>query len=648
MLAGMVLFTSMFFIEDAVHMRVKQKGFTLIEVTLALALLSFGLILSFQTKTADLQIENARVGGQTLLQYSNAVRKWILMNPGQETDQVGAQWLKPTSCGGLSTVEFLPCSFPTVTLTTPLSTGSMKFSTSIRKAGTGSEQSTTATITASPFKVMDNTGLKARLDLSGVVAMTVAAGGSGSNEPLYSSTTLTVSTVITGPSSGEITITARARPFDDAWLRIDGKNSMHEALVMNGPSMATRMVLGVNRIQALAGEALRLGSSATKFSSMVPVIGSGVIVDADIEHLGRIYAKDGVLSEGGFTSADNALIVKNANLSVKTGKALSTRFVDADDNSYYVTPATQTRINQAEVAGRIVVDAEAVFKGVVVNGTACPVNGAIAANSTYDLMSCKDFRWSKISDPPKMYRFSFTSNSTWVVPAGVTSAQISMAGGGGSGLGWRSASKQTGGNSGGYVYNEPITVVPGETLTIEVGKGAISFIPTNPPSNTTMAGGLYYWYQPPVGDAGHTGYSGTSSKLISPSLGTVLECTGGSGASMRGIDSIDGPAMPGGLAGFRSGSGAPAFATPAPVAAGPWSLPATAGACGPANKGRGNDGAEVYWSAGGTVRGGISPFGYGSGGDTIVDRWWVTYDTIGQIIQPQPGRDGIVYIDIMY
>lgn len=637
--------TSMFFIEDAVHMRGRNKGFTLIEVTLALALLSFGLILSFQTKTADLQIEHARVGGQTLLQYSNAVRKWILMNPGQETDQVGAQWLKPTSCGGLSTVEFLPCSFPTVTLTTPLTTGSMTFSTSIKVAGTGAEQSTTATITATPFKVRDATGLKARSDLSGVVALTVAAGGSGSNEPLYSSTTLTVSTA---PNTGFITITARARPFDDAWLRLDGKNSMHEALVMNGSSLATRMVLGVNRIQALAGEALRLGSSATKSSTMVPVIGSGVIVDADIEHLGRIYARDGVLSNGGFTSADNALIVKNANLSVKTGKALSTRFVDSDDNSYYVTPAAQTRINQAEVAGRVVVDAEAVFKGVVVNGTACPVNGAIAANSTYDLMSCKDFKWSKISDPPKMYRFTFTSNSTWVVPAGVTSAQISMAGGGGSGLGWRAASKQNGGNSGGYIYNEPVTVVPGETMTIEVGKGAISFVPTNPSTNTTVAGGQYYWYQPPVGDAGHTGYNGTSSKVISPSMGTILECTGGSGAALSGIDSITGPTMPGGLPGFLSGSGVPSIPTPTPIADGPWSAYAAAGACGPNNKGRGNNGAEVYYTAGGTVRGGISPFGYGSGGDTIVDKWYVTYDTVGLIIQPQPGRDGIVYIDIMY
>lgn len=626
-------------------MRVKQKGFTLIEVTLALALLSFGLILSFQSKTADLQIENARVGGQTLLQYSNAVRKWILMNPGQETDQVGAQWLKPTSCGGLSTVEFLPCSFPTVTLTTPLTTGSMSFSTSIKVAGTGAEQSTTATITATPFKVRDATGFKPRSDLSGVVALTVAAGGSGSNEPLYSSTTLTVSTA---PSTGFITITARARPFDDAWLRLDGKNSMHEALVMNGPSLATRMVLGVNRIQALAGEALRLGASATKSSAMVPVIGSGVIVDADIEHLGRIYAKNGVLSNGGFTSADNALIVKNANLSVKTGKALSTRFVDADDNSFYVTPAAQSRINQAEVAGRVVVDADAVFKGVVVAGTPCPVNGAIAANSTYDLMSCKELKWSKISDPPKMYRFSFTANSTWVVPAGVTSAQVSMAGGGGSGLGWRASSKQNGGNSGGYIYNEPITVVPGETMTIEVGKGAVSYQPINPPSNTTIAGGQYYWYQPPVGDPGHTGYSGSSSKVISPSLGTVLECTGGSGASMGGIDGIDGPAMPGGVPGFRSGSGVPAIATPDPIAAGPWSAYATAGACGPNNKGRGNNGAEVYYSAGGTVRGGISPFGYGSGGDTVVERWYVTYDTVGPVIFCQPGRDGIVYIDIMY
>lgn len=627
-------------------MRGSQKGFTLIEVTLALALLAFGLILSFQSKTADLQIEHARLGGQTLLQYSNAVRKWILLNPGQAQDQVGAQWLKPTSCGGLSAVEFLPCSFPNVTSLTPLSTGSMSFTTAIRVTGTGSEQATTATITVSPFKVRDSTGLKPRSDLSGVVALTVAAGGSGSNEPLYSSTTLTVSTA---PNSGLITITARARPFDDAWLRIDGKNSMHEALVMNGSSLSARMILGVNRMQALAGEALRIGSSATKPSLMVPAIGSGVIIDADIEHFGRVYAQNGILSNGGFTSADNALIVKNSNLSVKAGKALSTRFVDADDSSFYVTPSAQTRINQADVSGRVVVDSEALFKGIVLEGTACPLNGAIAANSSYDLMSCKDLKWGKISDPPKMYRFTFTQDSTWVVPAGVTSAQISMAGGGGSGLGWRSTTMQSGGHSGGYVYNEPVTVVPGETMSITVGKGAISYQPTSPPTNTTIAGGQYYWYQPPAGgDPGHTGYSGTSSKVISPSLGTILECTGGSGTAMGGIDSYAGPLMPGGLPGLVSGSGNPTWPTPTPIADGPWSAYASPGACGPANKGRGNYGAQVYYSAGGTVRGGLSPFGYGSGGDTIVEKWWVTYDTVGQVIFAQPGRSGIVYIDIMY
>lgn len=521
----------------------------------------------------------------------------------------------------------------------------MSFTTSIKVAGTGPDQSTTATINVSPFKVKDVGGLKPRADLSGVVALTVAAGGSGSNEPMYSSTTLNVSTL---PSSGDITITARARPFDDAWLRLDGKNSLHESLVMNGASVATRMILGVNRIQARAGESLRLGSGAAKSSAMVPVIAAGVIVDSNIEYLGRIYAKDGVLSNGGFTSADSALLVKNANVSVKSGKAFSTRFVDADDNSYTITPNAQSRINQANVTGRVVVDADAVFKGIVVEGAACALNGAIAANSSYDLMSCRDLKWGKISDPPKMYRFTFTQNSTWVVPAGVTSAQISMAGGGGSGQGWRSSSAQTGGHSGGYVYNEPISLVPGETLQIEVGKGGISFKPTNPPTNVTIGGGQYYWYQPPVGDPGHTGYSGSSSKIISPSMGTLLECTGGSGAALGGIDAYDGPLMPGGLPGIRSGSGVPSIPTEYPRADGPWSSPSAPGACGPSEKGRGNYGAQVYYSGGGTIRGGISPFGYGSGGDTRVDRWYVTYDTIGQIILCEPGRDGIVYIDIMY
>lgn len=626
-------------------MRTQENGFTLLELILAVSLVTLGTVLSLQSKTADMQIGAARIAGQTMLQYSNAVRKWILLNPGKETEQVGSQWLKPSSCGGFSSVGLLPCNFPTVSAAKPLQPGLMTFTTSIKAVGSGADQSTIANITVSPFKVKEPQGVVSRFDLSGVVALTVAAGGSGSNQPIYSSTTLMVNS---SPTTGIIVITARARPFDEAWLRIDGKNNLHQALVMGGPDPSTRMLLGVNRIQAQEGERLHVGGFISKTSSLLPALGSGVIVDAELESFGRINSNKGVLSDGLFSSTESALVVKNADIKVIAGKTIATKFIDADDNNFFLAPDSDSKLNKLAVSGRIVVNGDTVFKGVVTEGEECEVSGAMASSADHNLMSCRDAKWSKISDLPRMYRFTFTKDSSWVVPAGVTSAQVSLAGGGGSGQGWRSSSVQSGGPSGGYLFNEPVPLVAGETISIEVGKGAISFKPTNPPTNVTVAGGQNYWYQAPIGDLGAQGHSGTSSKIISPSLGTILECAGGSGSSIGGIDHFSGPLMPGGIPGIGTGSGIPAYPLEQSKAPGPFANPGGPGACGHANKGIGNSGQSIFWTAGGMIKGGDSPFGYGSGGNTTVEKGYVTYDTMGQIILCEPGRDGIVYIDIIY
>lgn len=121
---------------------------------------------------------------------------------------------------------------------------------------------------------------------------------------------------------------------------------------------------------------------------------------------------------------------------------------------------------------------------------------------------------------PKMYRFVFTKSSTWTVPVGVTSAFATLAGGGGTGFGWRYATRYHTGPSGGYLFSQPISLVPGETLSITVGKGGKRVsVATN---GYSVVGPPYMVFIPPLdGDDGLSGWPGERR-------GAGAEETGGS------------------------------------------------------------------------------------------------------------------------
>ncbi|AXQ50968.1 hypothetical protein DZC31_30080 (plasmid) [Stenotrophomonas rhizophila] len=115
--------------------------------------------------------------------------------------------------------------------------------------------------------------------------------------------------------------------------------------------------------------------------------------------------------------------------------------------------------------------------GLAVEGQGCTQLGLIASNSNGKLLGCNGSTWGKATDMPNAYRYVFTTSTTWTVPAGVKSALVTMAGGGGSALGWRFASQYITGHSGGFVFSAPVNLVEGETLTVEVGSGGIAFQP---------------------------------------------------------------------------------------------------------------------------------------------------------------------------
>lgn len=290
--------------------------------------------------------------------------------------------------------------------------------------------------------------------------------------------------------------------------------------------------------------------------------------------------------------------------------------------------------------------------GIAVEGQACSQIGLIAANSNGKLLGCNGVVWGKATDMPNAHRYLFTTSTSWTVPQGVKSALVTMAGGGGSGYGWRFSNSYKTGSSGGFVFSAPVNLVAGETISVTVGQGGVGFAPYN--TGVPVAGYPAYsvWGAPP-GDDGLGGYPGGASMLVSPSTGILLECDGGSGAWAGGIDNFSGSPVAGNVPGAQMGSGLPLFSSPNRVASGPYaSAFGGPGACGLNGYGIGNDGNKTWASAttlaSGTYPGGMSPFGYGTGGYIGISGCYVSPTQMGTCISASNGRDGVVMIDVLY
>ncbi|WP_146014139.1 hypothetical protein [Trinickia dabaoshanensis] len=303
--------------------------------------------------------------------------------------------------------------------------------------------------------------------------------------------------------------------------------------------------------------------------------------------------------------------------------------------------------------------------GLAVEGSPCSHLGLIAANVDGKLLSCNGTVWGKATDMPSAHREVFTSARCpspcqWTVPNGVKSALVTMAGGGGSGLGWRFANQYGTGSSGGFVFSAPVNLVAGETLTIVVGKGGTAYQPrvtATPVPNTP-----YFVYEAPLGDDGLSGYPGSPSQLISSNSqegtnGVLLECDGGSGATAGGFDDPSGGGgvpVPGPQSSVWEFSGYPTHPTPDRMAAGPYARSNGPGACGYSDYGLGNFGNRAYAPnpgtplASGAYQGALTPFGYGSGGSVSIFGCYVSTTQMGTCVFPDYGRDGVVMIDVLY
>lgn len=286
--------------------------------------------------------------------------------------------------------------------------------------------------------------------------------------------------------------------------------------------------------------------------------------------------------------------------------------------------------------------------GIAVEGTQCTQLGLIAANSNGKLLGCNGTIWGKATDMPNAHRYLFTSTTEWVVPDGVKSALVTMAGGGGSGHGWRFVDQYVTGSSGGFVFSAPVNLVAGEKMSVVVGKGGRGVQPIMT-SERVSNDPKYFIYTNPQDDDGLGGYPGSSTQLIKPTGEVLIECSGGSGSTSYGVDNFNGRLVAGNLGGAISQSGYPNYPAPNRVAQGTYvSANGGPGACGPNSYGIGNIGNRSYSFASGRYSGGTTPFGYGSGGGIWISGCYVNHQTIGWCTSSDAGRDGVLMIDVLY
>ena len=371
-------------------MRTTQRGVTLIELILVIALLALMSALSFYEKQTEFEQERARSVGGMLFQFNNAVRDALAQNnPGSSTTYQGSSWLKSSVCGGLRAPgqELLPCDFPLATAANPIPFGNLSLSTTIVVTSASPTNKFTATTTASPFQLQEGGAMKTRSDLSGIAVLAAASAVGAQIQPLNGGLPASGGTdtrYASDSKTGIITFTSSNTGGNDIWLKTDGSNYMHKSLQFSGAAFADRQILGASRIQNIAGQALTLGAG----SGLSPVTGSSVVIDNHGEILGEFRNRRNLQVDGNTRLSGQLAVAGPVNVGgsiTATGNvrasanAYAQFFIDANDPNYYFDPNGGSHINV--LYARFIYDKDNPGYYIDPNGTS-RLNQAVT-NTTY-------------------------------------------------------------------------------------------------------------------------------------------------------------------------------------------------------------------------------------------------------------------------
>jgi prepilin-type N-terminal cleavage/methylation domain-containing protein len=355
-------------------MKKYQKGVTLIEMILVVALIAIMTVMTFMQKQLEMEQVRARAVGVDLYVYNNAVRNWLSENISTTPLNVtrnGTTWLKPTSCGGSSgrTSGYIPCTFPDSTTANPMNFSNMVLTTVLtRTILPNGEVQTKGVTTTTPFKVASKVGAagEVRADLSGLAAITAASGVISAAQMTPNMAT-TDGVFKSDPLTGIITMEASNSADSDAWLRTDGGNSMNNNLKFTSTLANTlRQVIGASRIQSNSNtDTLYIGNQNN--STAMPANGGGslaldttaagresVVIDANARIYGRLRTNGAITAISGNITASAGNVAASQDVTagrdvVAQGNVFGMAFYDQDNRSYYVNPATTSVLNRVNL-----------------------------------------------------------------------------------------------------------------------------------------------------------------------------------------------------------------------------------------------------------------------------------------------------------
>ena len=388
-----------------------QKGVTLLEMILVISLMAGGTLLAFWDKQTNLQLQKAQQVGSYIYQYNNAVRNFLAKNPDIASgSRSGTAWLKNTSCGGFLAIgsEYLPCSFPTASVATPIPFGRISFNTVIDATGVAPKRKLTATTVTEPFTLSRNGTPEVRSDLSAIAAIAAAAGGmtgymtnaSGGVTPYGATTDASFNS---DPLTARITMVSSNRADNDIWLRTDGGNKMHASLAFEDADPLNRQILGTSRIQNLASQALYIGSP----TGIAPISGAGVIVDANQEIIGNLRVRNSLTVDNGASVTGNVSVTNNvsaggsisaAGNTTAGGAVVGQIFYDSNNTGFYLDPNNSSNLNALNANtinsnGRIRAGEYLDLAGVASENTGCGPNGLVGRDGDGKLLSCQSGYW---------------------------------------------------------------------------------------------------------------------------------------------------------------------------------------------------------------------------------------------------------------
>ena len=311
----------------------KQKGTTLIELMLVIAIMAVALLAAFMQKTKDIQEQRAQHLGVQLFDYLTAVRHYVAANPSvpSATGISGANWLKSASLCGVSSTNwkswgstaYLPCEFTAGTSAAPLF-GGVTLTTEIENVG----GKITVTTTTTPVKIGDDL----REDLAGIAAMAARAGTHAAVDGVFMST---FGEFKFDRTTGVITMIVNNSPDGDLWIRVDNPTFKNPINFVETLPASSREIRGVAKIQNKIGEALTLGRS-----------GGNLIVDSSLNVQGAASMSSNLSIGGHISNVRN--ITSSGAISatgeVTGGSMKSNRYYDST-GSYYLAPSSTSRLN---------------------------------------------------------------------------------------------------------------------------------------------------------------------------------------------------------------------------------------------------------------------------------------------------------------